>query len=318
MAEYNPWLSASQIRMFLRCARQWAFRYIEHLIIPPNGLMKRGGSVHSTIEHNYQQKRETHTDLPTTFLKDWFAQNFEDEWTREEVRPREDEPPKGELKDQGYALVEVYAKQLAPKVQPVLVEDKFDVELGKDDYGFRLSGKIDVVDSNNWIRDNKTASRTPNQNDVNLDIQLSTYSLARRMYLRKEAGDLSALSEEERQAKIKGMVEPKLTLDMLVLTKEPKLVVLETERTREGLAMHLNTIGNIAKSIRADAFPRNPTGWWCSPKWCGYWSRCMGKGIKFIDLGENLQGQLEASIEQLSHKDAAPVDPTNEREPGED
>jgi hypothetical protein len=72
--------------------------------------------------------------------------------------------------------------------------------------------------------------------------------------------------------------------------------MLRTARSREGLRMHLNTIGNIAKAIRADAFPRNPTGWWCSEKWCGYWGRCMGKGLVTIDLSENLEPLLEESV----------------------
>src|SRR5262249_49767549 len=99
---------------------------------------------------------------------------------------------------------------------------------------------------------------------------------------------------------------------------EPKAVVMETTRSRIALQMHLNTIGNIAKAINADAFPRNPTGWWCSPKWCGYWGRCMGRGVTFVDkAGADLEEQLKASIDKVEGE-YQPRDPTAEREPGEE
>lgn len=290
----NPWLSASQIAMFLRCPRQWAFRYIEGRRVPPSGAMKQSGVFHTTAEENYRQKIDSGMDLPEGDLTEMYADTFEREWQREEV-VLDPGQTKGGLKDQGVDIVREYRAAVAPHVQPVQVEEKFDIALGKDDYGFRLTGRIDVVDQNNLIRDNKAMGKTPTQLDVDKDTQLSTYALARRLQTQQQARVFDPLA--------KGTVEAGLRLDVVVKTQRPKAVVLQTQRTREALAMHLNRIGNIAKAIRADAFPTNPNGWHCQPRFCGYWNLCMGRGIKTVDQGEHLQEQLEESIRQL-HPDA--------------
>ena len=36
----------------------------------------------------------------------------------------------------------------------------------------------------------------------------------------------------------------------------------------------LNVIRNTAALVKAGLFIPNPTGWWCSPEWCGYYDMC--------------------------------------------
>jgi hypothetical protein len=279
--DYVPYLSASQIGMFLRCARQWAYRYVERLIVPPSGAMKQGGVYHSTAERNYLQKIDSRVDLKVDELTDFFGETFESEFKREDVK-LDPGQTKGALKDQGVDIVKVFHRNIAPYVQPVEVEKRFELNLveKEGENPFRLVGVIDVVDERNHIRDNKaiTPQRVPNEFELSRDLQLSTYSLARRLMTKE--------------------VEPEIDLDIVVKYARPEAKMLRTARSREGLRMHLNTIGNIAKAIKADAFPRNPTGWWCSPKWCGYWDRCMGKGLVTIDLSENLEPLLQESVDR--------------------
>lgn len=277
------WLSASQLGMFLRCPRQWAFRYIEKLVIPPNGAMKQGNAIHKAVEKNYVQKMDTKIDLPENDLTDFFATEFEQQLEAEEVQLNEDET-KGGLLDQGVQLVRVFRSGIAPKVQPVAVERNFKVVVGKDKTQIVLNGYIDVIDEQGRIRDTKAMapSRVPKSDALGCDLQLSTYALARKLE------DKDSLPTETTPAR--------LMLDVTVKLAHPEARILPTARSIEGLRMHVNTIGNVAKAIAADAFPRNPTGWWCSEKWCGYWSRCMGKVLVTVDLAENLESQLEESI----------------------
>jgi hypothetical protein len=246
--------------------------------------MKQSGVFHSTAERNYLQKIDSHADLPLDDLTDYFNDTFEKEFLREEVRLDEGQT-QGGLKDQGVDIVRTFLAGIAPHVQPVEVERRFEVNIGKDAEAFRLVGVIDVVDDAGRVRDNKAMApnRVPNPFELARDIQLSTYSLARRLMTKE--------------------VEPELDIDAVIKYAHPEARTLRTARSREGLRMHLNTIGNIAKAIRADAFPRNPTGWWCSAKWCGYWDQCMGKGLVTLDLGENLKPLLEESIERAEEKE---------------
>jgi hypothetical protein len=275
--------------MFLRCPRQWAYRYLEGRKVKPSGAMKQSGVFHSIAEANYRQKIVSGKDLSETEMTDSFATLFEHEWEREELLPFQEGESKAGFKDQGVDIVREHWLNIAPKVQPVTVEQKFELTLGKDDSSYSLSGRIDVVDFHGAIRDNKAMGRAPSQEEVDKDLQLTTYSLAHRVMLRHANPELDL-------ADLQKLVEPELTFDAIIKTKRPEARIFRTRRSREGLRMHLNTIGNVAKAIRADAFPRNPTGWWCSERWCGYWHDCMGKGLVSVDLGEFLEPQLKESL----------------------
>ena len=52
----KPYLSPSQINMYLRCPAAYKYRYVDGLILPPKAALTRGKSVHKGQEHNYNQK----------------------------------------------------------------------------------------------------------------------------------------------------------------------------------------------------------------------------------------------------------------------
>lgn len=273
----RPHLSATQISMFLRCPRQWAYRYVEHIKSPPSGAMKLGNVWHQALKRNYRQKVETKTDLPLDEMTDFFAETFDKEIESEEVIFDPGETA-GKLKDQGVSVTTAHHTALAPTIQPVQVEQEDRFALAKNGFPYDLVTIIDLVDDAGRIRDSKSWGKTPNQSDLDRDIQLSTYALAYRI---KE-----------------GKAEAGLLIDAVIKTKEPKAKTFETARNREGLKLHLNTIGHIAKAIHAEAFPPNPTGWWCSKKFCGYWDRCMGKAMVTVDLGQQLQDSIKRTRSQ--------------------
>lgn len=285
MEKLVRWLSHTQIAMYLRCPRQYYFRYIMKLIVPPAGVLKQGGAFHSAAEFNYSQKIRSHKDAPVKDVLEYYDATFESEWSREEVKLEEGES-KGAFKDEGVGLVKAFHQQIAPTVQPVEVEDKFDYTFTPktedggdgDDQSVHLTGRIDLIDDHGLIRDNKTMNprSIPNRDELATDLQLSIYSLARRMTTRK--------------------VETGLTLDTVIKYSQPETRILHTKRSREMLEMTRNTIGMVARGIKAEVFPRHNNGWHCSRKWCGYYQRCMGAASVFVDEGENLAPKLEESL----------------------
>lgn len=290
MAQLMAYLSHTQVAMWLRCPRQYYYRYILGRITKPSGALKQGSVFHQAAEFNYNQKIRSRSDLPVDQVTDYFAETFETEWDREEVLLNEGET-KGGLKDEGVDLIKVHRQVIMPTVQPVEVEQKLEYEfIPKDDKGNPVSdqsvkvlGRIDVVDEQGIIRDNKTSGRAMNQMDVDKDMQLSTYSLVRRM--------------------VTGKVEPELRLDVAIKTtsktSRPQAVVYRTKRSPSMLGMHRNTIGMVARGVLSEVFPRNNNGWHCQPKFCGYWDDCMGKGlVSVVDLGENLKQELQESIDR--------------------
>ena len=249
-------LSATQISMFLRCPRQFYFRYIEGQKIPPTGAMMQSKVWHKTVEQNYRQKVDSERDLPLNDMREFYAAEYEQTLKAEEIAFESDEDP-GRLKDEGVAITTIHHKLIAPKVRPLLVEEKFTISLG-DDFPYDLVGVWDLVDKDGVIADNKAYGKTPNQADVDKDIQLGIYSLGYRVS--------------------RGRIEKGLRLDAVIKTLQPKPVQIHTTRTNDDSRFILDLIEQVAKVMQSGVFYPNPNGWHCSPARCGYWSRCMGKG----------------------------------------
>lgn len=244
----KPHLSVSQINMYLRCPAQYKFRYIDGLILPPKTALTKGKSVHKGIEHNYTQKIETFQDVKLSEVQEVTAAEFE------ALAPETDfegaDP--GKVKDETISLVTLYHKNVAPTVQPVAVEQKVEVEFENTPY--TLLGYIDVLDDNGYIRDTKTAAKSPSENEVNKSLQLTAYAMAHRtLYGKEEAG---------------------VKLDYLVQTKTPKVVTLEGKRTQKDIDRFLKIMGMVAHAIENQIFYPNENNYLCSPDKCGYYHRC--------------------------------------------
>ncbi len=159
-------LSFTQINTYLRCPRQYHYRYVLGIRTLPSGSMVQSRVWHETVERNYRQKITNHEDLPLE-LQAFYAERFDEALKLEDVAFDAAESA-GALKDEGLAIVAAHHREIAPAVQPLFVEKPFRVSLGTD----------------------------------------FPYELAR--------------------------------------------------------------------AIDQNVFFPNPNGWHCSPKWCGYWERCMG------------------------------------------
>ncbi|MBI5244050.1 MAG: PD-(D/E)XK nuclease family protein, partial [Elusimicrobia bacterium] len=77
-------LSATQIGMFLRCPRQYEFRYMQGLKQPPSGAMVQSKVWHRTVEENYRQKIESAKDLPLPRMEEFYAAQYEEALKAEE------------------------------------------------------------------------------------------------------------------------------------------------------------------------------------------------------------------------------------------
>ena len=113
-------LSASSLNTFLRCGRQWMYAYVEGVKARPSLRASRGIAVHSAVEVNMRQKMTTEQDLPLAEVVDAFSDNY-DQVIADGYEARPDETA-GSVKDAGVALTKLHHKQVAPTIQPVLVE----------------------------------------------------------------------------------------------------------------------------------------------------------------------------------------------------
>lgn len=248
-------LSYTQLNMFLRCPRQYEYRYMQGLKVPPSGAMVQSRVWHKTVELNYRQKIHSDRDLPLSEMQEFFAAQFDVALTKEEVAFEPGEKS-GTLKDQGTAIVAAHHKAIAPEVHPLLVEQSFTMDLGEN-FPFDLVGVWDLVERDGTIVDNKAYRKTPYQEDLDKDLQFTIYALGFRA--------------------TRGEIEAGLRMDAIVKRRNPKVVQLHTRRTNSDCRWVLGLIEQVGKAITSGIFYPNPNGRHCTPHFCGYWSRCMGR-----------------------------------------
>jgi RecB family exonuclease len=257
----KPHLSPTQIGMLLRCPRQWYYRYALGLKSPPSGAMAQSRAWHQAVEHGYKHKLQIGELPDEDATVEVFADRFDAEFDPDGSEPPVLDPGEkvGSLKDQGVEITRVHRRYLAPQAVPRLVEHRFSVSLGES-FPFVLEGIWDLVEQNGAIVDNKAKGRAPSDGDMASDVQLTSYSLAYRL--------------------LEGRREPALRLDCVIKTKTPRAARLVTARTDGEVRWFLGLVEEVARMVIAGIFPPNPTGWWCSEKFCGYWDRCRGGAAK--------------------------------------
>jgi PD-(D/E)XK nuclease superfamily len=303
--------SKSQIVMFSHCAAQWRFAYKEKLKRPPGSALKVGAHYHETVARNYKQKATSQKDLPLDEQTDYFRQAWKDDAEMSEVKWDEGETSDA-VKEVGTGLVAAHHRSIAPKVTPqseATVEEEirqlivkpvggksqifnlsgswreagqqgeriFEKELSDHEleYAYLFDSIIDITDSAGVVRENKTAARMMSQADADKLIDLSQYAVAKRIQT--------------------GKVETGLAVDIAIKNKNPKAETVTTQRSIEQIRFHLDRIGHMSRSINAESFPPNTDWWGCSPKYCGYWSICAGRGAVTVDMKveEKLRGSVK-------------------------
>lgn len=246
-------LSISQMRTWLRCPRQWGYRYLNGLKEPPAWRKSAGTGMDKSLEaHNLGKMVGKPMNLST--LQDYY---------REQVHKVADTEglPKGEemasAVDDGVKVLPVYMTTLDPAINPLAVQK----EVRADIDGVSMLGYIDLVRDaagEKVVSDYKFTGKKPT-GAATSSMQLAFYAMAE--------GDVR-------------MVD----LIALVRTKSPQVVTdshFPTEDNRRRLRQMVKTVARgIASKVYPMASPENEYGngssTFCHPDKCGYWKRCAG------------------------------------------
>lgn len=252
-------ISASQINMFSRCQTQWFFRYgPRKLVIPPGIAAHVGSGVHGGAEASNRVALVTGQHEPESVVVDAAVTTYEQKLQREGVFFTDDEKPSakrlmGEAKDTTATLAKLWRTDVAPTIQPVLVERR--VELSVPDLEPTFVGFIDLYDQNQALRDLKTTAKSWTQEQADGDDQLTVY---RQM--------VHALL---------GEYPKELAFDVLVKNKVPKTQHLTTVRDETDWLVMVERARLMVAQVQTGIFaPASSGSWVCSPKFCGYWTIC--------------------------------------------
>lgn len=253
-------LSVTSIRLLARCPEAWNRRYILREYEPPNGKMLLGSSVGAAEGQHYSQVIETGEGYTLEQVQDEFSAEWEDRIGREEVAWGEDKP--GELKDSGMLAIDAYHTNVAPLVVPTSVEREFNLTWQGVDWG--LTGFLDLEEADGAVSDLKVRGKKMMQTDADVDLQVDSYLYARRA--------------EDNPA-------PEFRFHTMIRTKRPYAKIVSTRRTDLQLDTFADRVFLAAAEIEWRAEREAWSGavrgsWWCSRKFCGYWSSCRFGGLR--------------------------------------
>jgi hypothetical protein len=149
-------------------------------------------------------------------------------------------------------MVEVYRNELAPNVQPVLAEERIEMERE----GIVFSGIIDFAE-NDWLGDIKTTRKSFTQKQADASIQATLYRELFKERLGKHPHRISF--EVFRSLK----------------TKSDHTQIF-THRDNDAFRHLIRRVKVIFQALEAGIFPpASPeTFWGCNPEYCGYWWTC--------------------------------------------
>ena len=238
-----PHLSFSQIALYQKCPRQFYYRYVRNLKIPPPGATVVGRACHKAIEYDLRQALTAGTHESWSVLEDIYDLEFKS--LEKEAEWNEEKPE--EAHKTGKEALKRYAQEVLPTIYPAAVEEEFEIHLPT--LSANLKGVIDLVDAEeNAVVDHKVAKRKY-PDDKLRSAQLTIYAMSKSL--------------------------PKAGFNVLVRTKKPQVQILRKEITQDDYLRTLSDILYVADCIYKLAFPPAPQdSWVCSERWCGYWDIC--------------------------------------------
>ena len=262
----QPFLSVSQVELYLKCPKQYEFRYIKGIRSPPSVALVQGTTIHKAVEIGYQYVIDKGELPPVELALDTFHDHYRENMSSDVIRQEHESDAFNYA--YGEKLLTIWHKDKLPTVKPVMVEQQFIVPI----YDIPVIGGIDLIDgaphtegaTDNVVVDNKVVGKKYSQNDVDSMLQMSLYSAAAR--LPNQRYDLFIKPNEDYlknpNSKAKG----------------PRIEPMKTIRTASDILWMARIFKEVAQAISAGNFPpTSPTSWTCSASWCGFWRACRGR-----------------------------------------
>lgn len=246
----------SMVNSWLACGERFRRRYIEGDIIPPGIAARRGAGFHKGAEVNHRQKIESGEDMPLVDIQDAARDEYVHLVRDQGVFiPRANLGEKNALLNEGLnqtvQAIEIYRNEIAPEIQPALVEQFAEADIG---LSLPLAGIIDVSDANRRIIDLKLQKRK-NQDWADHELQPSFYAI---LYKSLTGNDLSEFVYEQ--------VIPNKTM-----LREP----LTTKRGENDFRRLKRYLAAFLTDLKAGTFrPAEPGHYLCSENFCGYYRSC--------------------------------------------
>ena len=246
-------LSPSQVNKFLECPANWYFKYLVGLPDPKTSSLAVGIAVDKAISHYFRVKASDHAEMHEEDVLDVVDTVWADQ--ESETTFGDDEKP-----DQLHALcrrlVQSYLTEMAPKVQPAVIDGEPAVQVRVEGTiaGVKTQGVIDLVAEDGTIIDLKTKRDKPAGVPADHMLQITTY-------------DLLCPHSRGRGA-----------IHYMVKGRSEKSAAKTVPFTREigpDQVQYVESIYSAAQeSMRNGIYLPSRTSRLCSRKYCPFWATC--------------------------------------------
>jgi putative RecB family exonuclease len=256
-------LSPSQVRTFMDCSARWWYKYGLNLPDPKGSSLVRGIVVHRMAEIFLRAQFRGETP-ESADLAGIFDQVWEETAADGSFQPSEDLEL---LKRQTAALAALYLSDVAPEIEPAVIDGQPAIELRVSGVigGVQIRGILDLVDARGCICDLKTAARKPSCVAPDYALQIATY------------------------AEIAPEVTGEAQLVTLVATKTPQLVTMAYRVSDADRAYARAIYSRAQDAMRTGCVTPNRGSNLCSRKHCNFWQACEGEyggKVKGVNIEE--------------------------------
>jgi putative RecB family exonuclease len=247
-------LSATRIKMYLTCPRQFKYAYVDELPTEPTDALAFGQIIHRTLHELHLHSAEIESPLDFEYA---FAV-FEQFWREEMERHRSiftTESAAQSYWSLGDGILRRYVEAHKVAEEPLVLEFPFDLTW-RDPRGeeHRLAGIVDRVNEGPQgliIVDYKSGKRKPKADSIGSDLQLLLYAFAIQETLGEPVNQIAILHLRDG-------------------------TLLQAAPSPDNLQRLVNEVlPNVVRGIQAKRFAPH-YGYWC--RYCDYKTRCDAQG----------------------------------------
>jgi len=252
-------ISVSALNTYIRCPKQWQHRYLLKTEASHRAsALAFGTAIHKALAAHYEALNDGKEELSHEALSTVFRDSWAFQLDGEVPVLLSDKESVDGLTDTGIKMLEVFLDK-APRYAGVAeVEMPWSIELVDEQTGEalpRLVGVFDAVvrngDGGYLVLEHKTGARRFSEDRVAYDTQVTVYGLA---------------------AKLMGLGEAPVAIQLLTKTKNPAFELYETRRTAADRKDFIEMAVGVTRAIKAGAF-YPVRDWPC--RGCEYAHRCV-------------------------------------------
>lgn len=245
-------LSSSSFGTYTMCPRKFRFRYVDGVRSPSSPAQVFGSASHECVEARIV------AGGGDSLLERWpyhwekqLEERYDIDWGRKTPEAM-DAVGKRLFGSKAVQRAVDRVRPYVDKAGKVCVERYFEFEI--EGVGVPFVGYVDIVEDDLVVADFKTSSREWKEGKSEMEMQPLFYIAGLR------AVGIDVRSAYRHYVLVKG---------------KPQVQRFEVEVAEGRIEWALDRVREVWRGMESGVFPMcSQMAWWCSPKWCEYWTEC--------------------------------------------